>query len=80
MRIMRIILSVLLAMAVGVFAKERKVTETVIKPDTIVSFKTDTIKTVNYDTLKITKVYNDTAVLLKADTVKAPQKKPAVKK
>lgn len=77
---MRYVAVVLLASVALLSAKERKVTESVVKQDTIVSMKVDTTKTVMYDTLRITKTFNDTSILVKADTVKADDKRKAKRK
>lgn len=72
---------ILLLAIVGLsFAAQRPVVEKVVVSDTIITIKVDTIKSIRYDTLKITKVYNDTALLVKQDTVKAQGKPSVIKK
>jgi len=77
---MKRVLLVALLCALSVGAKERKVPESVIKLDTVVTVKVDTTRTVMTDTLKITKTYNDTSILVKSDTVKVADKRKAPKK
>jgi hypothetical protein len=67
MRISRVII---LIMVIGCIAAQRTETVKIAKADTIVTVKVDTIKTVVWDTLVITKVVNDTSIVLKTDTAK----------
>jgi hypothetical protein len=73
-------LAVLLAIAVSVLAAQKVETVKVIKADTIVTIRVDTIRTVKYDTLYVRKTFNDTSILIKQDTVKAPAKTETKKK
>jgi len=64
-----------IALTVPSFAAQRTETVKVAKADTIVTIKVDTIRTVVWDTLVITKVVNDTSIIMKTDTSKVPQAK-----
>ena len=64
-----------LASAVACLGAQRTETVKVAKADTIVTIKVDTIRTVVWDTLVITKVVNDTSIVMKTDTSKVPQAK-----
>jgi len=52
----------------------------IVIPDTTVTVKQDTIRTVTFDTLKITKTLKDTAVFVKADTVTSKSRPRIIKK
>jgi hypothetical protein len=73
------VLFIILALALCVSAKERKVTRVVVKTDTIITIKQDTIKTVKRDSIPIIETFNDTAILMKVDTVKPAVKAPVKK-
>ena len=57
-----------------------KTVKKTVKVDTVVTYKYDTIKAVRIDTLKIAKMFNDTAILVKQDTAKANGKPVVIKK
>ena len=54
--------------------------EKIIKTDTLITVKIDTIKKVVKDTVVIQKTYKDTSILMKVDTVKKVEKKNGKKK
>jgi hypothetical protein len=70
--------TVLLIVLVGMcFAKQHTEIVKVLKPDTIITVRTDT--TILYDTLYISKVLNDTILTVKQDTATKKAGKPAIK-
>jgi hypothetical protein len=62
-------LIVIAVVAFGVQAKQRTEVTKVLKPDTIITVHSDT--NIVFDTLLITKIYNDTTLVMKQDTVVA---------
>ena len=62
-------LAIILLVAIC-FAGQRTETNKIIVADTITEIKIDTTKTVKYDTLIITKVVNDTSLVVSVDTAK----------
>jgi hypothetical protein len=67
------VLAIVLCLAFVVIGKQRLVPDkVVIVPETLTVI--DTTNLVKYDTLKISRVYNDTALALKPDTAKAESK------
>ena len=77
----------ILVLALGCLAAQKTEVTKVARADTVITIKIDTIKTVVWDTLVITKTVNDTVIVMKTDTVKVlakkvvePVKKPAGKK
>jgi len=64
------VLAIILVLALGCLAAQKTVVVKVARADTVVTIKVDTIKTVVWDTLVITKTVNDTVITLKTDTVK----------
>jgi len=71
------VLAIILVLALGCLAAQKTVVVKVARADTVVTIKVDTIKTVVWDTLVITKTVNDTILVLKTDTVKIEGKKVA---
>jgi hypothetical protein len=61
--------------AIGCLAAQKTEMIKVAKADTVITIKIDTIKTVVWDTLVITKTVNDTTIVIKTDTVKVVGKK-----
>ena len=86
---MKNVIAIILIAAFGCLAAQKTEVVKLTKADTIVTIKMDTIKTIVWDTMIITKTVNDTAIVLKTDTVKVSgakkatepvAKKPAAKK
>jgi len=73
-------LVVVLSIVAVCFAGQRTETSKIIVADTITEIKIDTVKTVKYDTLVVTKVINDTSLIVKTDTVKVSAKVTKTKK
>ena len=59
---------VVLALVGLSYGVQRPVVEKIVKLDTITTF--DTVKTLRFDTLKITTIFQDTAIRMKAETTK----------
>lgn len=72
---MRNVLAIVLVTALGCFAAQRTEVVKVTKCDTVITIKVDTIKTVVWDTLVVTKTFHDTSIVMKTDTVKVAGKK-----
>jgi hypothetical protein len=75
------VLIALLALSFCAFSVPRVVVTKVIKADTVVTYKMDTLRAVTYDTLKVTSTIRDSVILIKSDTLKwVTSKKETVKK
>lgn len=68
---MRKVALALLVLVAICLAGQRKVVKRVIVADTVVTIKVDTIKTVNYDTILVRQIVQDSSWVVKADTIKA---------
>jgi hypothetical protein len=65
---------VLAVFTISAFAANKTLSTKVIKADTTISIKVDTIRKITYDTSLITKTYKDTVILIKTDTTKSVPK------
>jgi hypothetical protein len=62
-----------------VVAAPKQTVKTIVKADTTITTKIDTIRTVTYDTIKVTTILKDTSIVAKIDTVKTKSKPVIVK-
>lgn len=61
--------ALLIALCFGVaVTAPRTIVEKTVKADTAITFKTDTVRTITYDTIKVTKMVQDTEIVKKIDT------------
>lgn len=77
---MKLVALLVLVACTILMAGPRNSTEKVIRADTIMVVKQDTSYQVRYDTIKITKMYIDTSLFVKADSSIASGKPILLKK